>query len=117
MEVRKNGGQVGDKIGNGVDGHIFITDMRGDFFRKAAVDVIFFQKINIFGVCRQGENVLNREREYLGKLDERDILARKYNRFGGVFRELACRDDNGFRTVDIFGISKEIFMRDHAVRE
>ena len=33
---------VGYEIGNGVDGDVFITDVRGEFFSVAAVNVVFF---------------------------------------------------------------------------
>ena len=33
---------VGNEIGNGVDGDVFIVDVRGEFFSVAAVNVVFF---------------------------------------------------------------------------
>ena len=105
-----------DEIGNGADGHVFVADMCRDFFRKAAVNVIFFEQKDIFGVCRQSKDLPDRERKYPNELEEGNLLVRKSDGFGSVFREPARCDDDGLRAVDIFGIGKEFFMRDHAVR-
>ena len=59
---------VGNEIGNGVDGDIFIADMRGEFFSVASVYVIFFQKIDIVCISRQGEKLFHRERDYSNEL-------------------------------------------------